>query len=56
MVMADSALLSRHLTADFTGEPVSRVASVLGLSLGVNASVHGDTIELRTAREVLPRR
>lgn len=56
MVMADSGLSTRHVTADFTGEPLSRVASVLGLSLGVSASVHGDTIELHSAPGVLPRR
>ncbi|HYW49366.1 MAG TPA: FecR domain-containing protein [Gemmatimonadaceae bacterium] len=47
LVVADSALASRHLTADFTGEPVSRVASVLSLTLGTTASTRGDTIELR---------
>ena len=49
LVLSDSALASRHLTADFTGEPVSRVAAVLGLTLGVNAEARGDTIELRAA-------
>ena len=47
--IADSTLAARHVTADFTGEPLARVAAVLGLTLGVNAEVHGDTIELRAA-------
>ncbi len=48
----DSTLSNRHVTADFTGEPVSRVASVLGLTLGVTAESHGDTIELHGASGV----
>lgn len=44
--IGDSTLTTRHVTADFTGEPVSRVAAVLGLTLGVTAESHGDTIEL----------
>jgi transmembrane sensor len=47
--LSDSALASRHVTADFTSEPVSRVAAVLGLTLGVHAAAHGDTIELHAA-------
>jgi transmembrane sensor len=49
LVMSDSALAARRVTADFTSEPVSRVAAVLGLTLGVMAETRGDTIELRTA-------
>ncbi len=49
LLIADSALAARHVTADFTGEPVSRVAAVLGLTLGVNAESRGDTIELHAA-------
>ncbi len=52
LIIADSALASRHVTADFTGEPVSRVAAVLGLTLGVTAEAHGDTIELHGATGV----
>lgn len=52
LIVADSALARRHVTADFTGEPMSRVASVLGLTLGVNAELHGDTIELLRATGV----
>jgi len=52
LIIADSALASRHVTADFTGEPMSRVAAVLGLTLGVNAEAHGDTIELHAASGV----
>lgn len=47
--LTDSTLATRHVTADFTGEPLSRVASILGLTLGVNAEVRGDTIELHGA-------
>lgn len=46
LIVSDSALAHRHVTADFTGEPLSRVAAVLGLTLGVRAESHGDTIEL----------
>jgi transmembrane sensor len=49
LLIADDALAARHVTADFTGEPVSRVAAVLGLTLGVRAEVRGDTIELHAA-------
>lgn len=49
LLIADSTLATRHVTADFTGEPVSRVAAVLGLTLGVSAESHGDTIELHAA-------
>jgi ferric-dicitrate binding protein FerR (iron transport regulator) len=49
---SDTALAERHVTADFTGEPVSRVAAVLGLTLGVTAVAHGDTIELHAAAGV----
>lgn len=48
LVISDSALAARRVTADFTSEPVSRVAAVLGLTLGVTAESRGDTIELHT--------
>jgi ferric-dicitrate binding protein FerR (iron transport regulator) len=47
--MPDATLASRHVTADFTGEPIARVAAVLGLTLGVTAEAHGDTITLHAA-------
>lgn len=47
LVLADSTLASRHVTADFTDEPIDRVATVLGLTLGATANVHGDTIVLQ---------
>ena len=47
--LSDNTLINRHVTADFTGEPVSRVAAVLGLTLGVRAEVRGDTIALHAA-------
>jgi transmembrane sensor len=46
LVLGDSATAARRVTADFTSEPVSRVAAVLGLTLGVTADVRGDTIAL----------
>ena len=49
LIIGDSALATRRLTADFTSEPVSRVAAVLGLTLGVTAEARGDTIELHSA-------
>lgn len=52
LIIGDSALASRHVTADFTGEPVSRVSAVLGLTLGVHAESRGDTIELHGAAGV----
>jgi transmembrane sensor len=52
----DASLQNRKLTADLTGEPVSRIASVLGLTFGARATVHGDTIVLRDAAEVPTRR
>ena len=56
LIVSDSALATRHVTADFTGEPMSRVATVLGLTLGVTANRHGDTIELHRAAGVPERR
>ncbi len=50
LLLTDSSFATRHVTADFTGEPVSRVATVLGLTLGVSAEAHGDTIELHAMR------
>ena len=55
LIIADSTLASRHVTADFTGEPMSRVAALLGLTLGVTAETHGDTIELHATPGALSR-
>ncbi len=52
LLISDSTLAARHVTADFTGEPIARVAAVLGLTLGVTADAHGDTIELHSAAGV----
>ena len=53
LVLGDSTLsAARHVTADFTGEPLERVATVLGLTLGATANVHGDTIVLQSASGV----
>ena len=55
LVMNDPALETRHVTADFTDEPITRVSAVLGLTLGVSADTHGDTITLRTTSGVSSR-
>ncbi|MES3036243.1 MAG: FecR domain-containing protein [Gemmatimonadota bacterium] len=56
LIISDSALAARRVTADFTSEPVSRVAAVLGLTLGVSAESRGDTIELHSAAGMPARR
>jgi transmembrane sensor len=52
LVINDASVATRHLTADFTGEPLARVAAVLGLTLGVDATQRGDTIVLERMPEV----
>ena len=49
LLLPERAVATRHVTADLTGEPVARVAAVLGLTLGVTADVRGDTITLHTS-------
>jgi transmembrane sensor len=52
LVLPDSGMRTRHVTADFTNEPVPRIAQVLGLTFGTPAAVRGDTIVLQRAAEV----
>ncbi|MCU0627706.1 MAG: DUF4974 domain-containing protein, partial [Gemmatimonadaceae bacterium] len=47
LVIDDPALLDRHVTADFTAEPVRRVVTVLALALAADATWRGDTAVLR---------
>jgi transmembrane sensor len=41
--VTDSALLQRHFTGEFAGEPLDRVLDVLGLALGARIDQRGDT-------------
>ncbi|MBI4419510.1 MAG: FecR domain-containing protein [Gemmatimonadetes bacterium] len=45
--IADSSLASRHLTASFAGEPVSRVLDIIGLALGATVERRGDSAVMR---------
>lgn len=45
--VTDTALLRRHFTGSFAGEPVGRVADVIALALGARADRQGDTIFIR---------
>lgn len=47
--VTDSALLRRHFTGSFAGEPASRVTDVIALALGARAERRGDTVFLRAA-------
>ncbi|HKG94105.1 MAG TPA: FecR domain-containing protein [Gemmatimonadaceae bacterium] len=49
LVVADSAIAGRHLTASFSGEPVGRVLDVIGLALGARIERRGDTAVVRAA-------
>ena len=49
LVVADSSLASRHLTAAFDRESRRQVIDVIALALGATYSVHGDTVTLRPA-------
>ncbi len=41
--VADSSLLSRHVTASFNGESVDRVLEIIGLALGARIERYGDS-------------
>lgn len=43
----DTALVGRHVTATFRGEPVDRVLDVIALTLGARVNRQGDTANLR---------
>ncbi|MGQ0703373.1 MAG: FecR family protein [Gemmatimonadales bacterium] len=47
LVLADSALASRHVTARFAGEPVEQVLRTLALSLGATVERRGDSAIVR---------
>lgn len=47
---SDSSLARRRLTATFEGEPVERVLSVIGLTLGVDVQRNGTTVIVRPPR------
>lgn len=48
--VADTSLSKVHLTATFSGEPVSRVLDVIGLALGAEIERRGDTAVVRTSK------
>jgi transmembrane sensor len=48
--VSDSSLARRRLTASFEGEPVERVLSVIGLTLGVDIQRNGTTVIVRPPR------
>jgi transmembrane sensor len=50
LVAADSTLARRRLTASFEGEPVERVLSVIGMTLGVDLERNGSTVTVRPPR------
>jgi transmembrane sensor len=47
--VTDSALLRRHFTGSFAGEPAQRVLDVIALALGARVERRGDTAYVRTA-------
>ena len=47
LVLSDSTLASRHLTAAFTKETRQQVLDVIALALGATYDVRGDTVTLR---------
>jgi transmembrane sensor len=47
--VTDSALLRRHFTGSFTGEPSNRVIDVIALAFGARAERRGDTVFIRTS-------
>ncbi|MDQ8154274.1 MAG: FecR domain-containing protein [Gemmatimonadota bacterium] len=49
LVVADSVLASRHLTASFMNESRTQVFEVIALALGATFETHGDTVTLRPA-------
>ena len=49
--VSDSSLSHRRLTASFEGEPVERVLSVVGMTLGVDIERNGATVTVRPPRQ-----
>ena len=48
---SDSSLARRRLTASFDGEPLERVLSVVGMTLGVDLERNGATVTVRPPRQ-----
>ena len=46
--VADPALLDRHVTASFNGEPIDQVLKILGLTLGARVDRQGDSAIVTT--------
>ena len=47
--VTDTALLRRHFTGEFAGEPIDRVIEVIALALGASHERRGDTVFVRPA-------
>lgn len=56
LVFADSALVTRHFSNDFVGDPPARVLQVIGMTLGVPVATHGDTTVIGVTPEATRRR
>jgi transmembrane sensor len=50
----DATVAGRRLTASFDGEPPDRVLRVIGLALGADVAMRGDTAVLRAASAATP--
>jgi transmembrane sensor len=48
VVIADTALATRHVTATFSGESAKQALAVITLAVGARYELHGDTAFLRT--------
>jgi transmembrane sensor len=48
--VTDSALMRRHFTGSFAGEPANRVLDVIALALGASIERRGDTAFVRSTR------
>ncbi len=56
LVVADSTLASRHLTASFQNESRTQIFDVIALALGARYEVRGDTVTLRPLDTARPRK
>jgi transmembrane sensor len=50
VIIPDSAMRQRRVTASFNGEPVDRVLQILGLLLGASVEHHGDSARIAVSR------
>ena len=55
LVVADSTLAGRHLTASFMNDSRRQVLDVIALALGASYEMRGDTVTLRSASPTLRR-